>query len=729
MSLRARSIDSNPIGFFRTFATPPGGTQRELTLFRGVPISVESLTTTDPFSESTASISFPQITAFDNPGAGDLDWLVPDADIDIVWQNYGPYDFEWSWEGFIVSYDLSLGGTESTFRIDLKGCLYGLDDYLAKPSFPRRPIPYEILIQQAFNQEVHPCGLKQLLVEFPKNWNTKVPEYSGPKYYKSTLRPAGVTPGQLWTGLTSRNTGSWEPVLSGFVQTLLSTMFDEGAAQWTIRNLGRRRPVLFLRKQPRETDGEILEITLGAPGISVTAAKDFTQRANTIYGQGRDEAGITFSGLSMSPAGDTSSFRPYAASPLVYPRQNNPVMNKNIQPKETMIRFTDGLDELAATRVAEGQLQRFADPGFTGTVTLQTDPLTSDGVPFPRMLIKAGTTIRIKGLAGSSLLAHVTQTAADLNALTQSLTFDSKYRDVLTVDEVQARTRDALSPLRSLQVGKFSNTIQDLLFPWSYKEGSGIIPSGDGLNAKEFFYEKIPNDAQFPYESWTKQYPPKDYPTYYIKIGPTDTTNSTNNWSSSNRNNKDRANPIRMAAGGSISLTQLAAYDRHGNVMPVRFHVSIYDNNGVGPTAMPQFWQAPSTMQWLHPAGVTTAYSTGNSHPFIKDAWEQLKESGEEFENAAYLPSVPPVVGWGNYYEPAGYSPGRFSRGAPRSGMLIDNTEWSWDVTGEFSKVDRNDEPLREFSGSLFIEIYCDEQGDEPVFFLGRLFRTEPGSQ
>ena len=39
--------------------------------------------------------------------------------------------------------------------------------------------------------------------------------------------------------------------------------------------------------------------------------------------------------------------------------------------------------------------------------------------------------------------------------------------------------------------------------------------------------------------------------------------------------------PIRMSQAGSIRLTQIAAYDKHGEVMPVKFHVSVYTNNGM----------------------------------------------------------------------------------------------------------------------------------------------------
>ena len=69
------------------------------------------------------------------------------------------------------------------------------------------------------------------------------------------------------------------------------------------------------------------------------------------------------------------------------------------------------------------------------------------------------------------------------------------------------------------------NTVQDLLLPWSYQEGSGCVP----LGAKEFFLEKLPNDASFPYETFTQAFPPKNpnFAHYNIRINPTNTTDAT----------------------------------------------------------------------------------------------------------------------------------------------------------------------------------------------------------
>ena len=745
-SLTAYPSEQEPLGFFRIFATPPGGYSREITLFRGAPVQIGSVSTQDPFTEVTAQLSFPQITVFDAPGEGDLDWLVSSADIDIVWQNVGDYDFTWRWEGYIASYSFSMSGQDSTFTMDLKGALYGLDDYLAIPSFPRRPIPYEILLAQAFDQTEHPAHLGRFRVLFPSDWSQKVPAFTDPRYLRA-LKPWGVATGQLWTGFTSRSTGSWEPLLTGHVQSLLTVMFADGGTQWSIRNRGNRRPELFLRQTPEASSDAIIEITLGAPGVSLDGSRDFTQRAGVIYGAGQDEAGIAFSNVQVSPDGRTTFYKPYAYSPRMWPRKSNPNYDKELKPKETMLRFQDGVDEVSALKIAQGQYQRFSEPGITGTITLTTDPRLSSGALMPRLMIRGGQSIRINGLLGvrQGVLAHITQASADFTNLTTTLTFDTKYRDQLTVDEVRARTRDALTPMRALQVGKYSNTIQDLVLPWSYAAGSGIIPTP----ARAFFNEKLPTNATFPYEEWTRKYPPKNpsYKPWYIEIGKTDRANSNNNWSSVKRDGIQLASiPIRMSQAGSIRLSQLAAYDKDGNVLPVKFHLSVYNSNGIAVNAMPQFPDKRGTDDFpkyldartIAAKGhqvIPTTYETDKgkpppqTHPFYEGAWETVQPDGTNWPWPTDVNGSPQeiLVGWGNYYEPAGYSPGRFSKGAQRTGLLSDDMAWSWDLSGFLDLDKPSMNKNEEYSGMLFVMIYCDDQDDESVYFMGRFVRSDPG--
>jgi hypothetical protein len=741
-TLTAVASEQIPLGYFRIFATPPGGHRREITIFRSAPVKVSSASTGDPFTDVTAQISLPQVTVFDHLGEGDLDWCVADCDIDIVFQNTGAYDFDWRWEGYIASFSYSLTGSESSITLDCKGAFYGLDDYLAIPTFPRRPIPYEILIARAFDQDLHPARLGNFRMVFPRWWKQTVPEWNDPTYL-SALKPYGVSTGQLWTGLLGRSTGSWEVLLTGHVQSMLATMFTGSGSQWSIRNRGQRRPELYLREIPDSSDDSIIEIYLGSPGVAFDGSRDYTQRAGVIYGVGSDDAGITYNGMEITPDGRTTYYKPFAYSARQWPRRGNPMYDKRVKPKETQLQFQQGIDEVAAAKVARATYQRFAEPGITGTVTLLTDPRYSDGSLCPRMMIRAGSTIRLNGLFGikEGVLAHVTQSTVDFNALSTSLSYDTKYRDQLTVAEVQARTRDALTPLRALQVGKYSNTINDLIIPWSYRHGSGIIPTP----AKEFFQEILPSTAQFPYEEWTRKHPPSDPKSapYYIKIGPTDTANSNNNWSGVYRDNKMlMAVPIRMGQAGTIRLTQIAAYDRDGNVMPVKFHFSVYYGNGTAADAMPKFpldLTDPNAPDWRRPRKINTGevipttYKVFQANPFYKGAWEQVQEDGTVFPWSidANVPTqgAALVVGWGNWYEPAGYSPGRASKGAARTGILEDATPWSWDIQGQqnidFQTPETN--VNEEYIGMLFLQIYCDDQDNQPVFFMGRLIRADPG--
>ena len=212
---------------------------------------------------------------------------MPNTDIDIVWQNVGGYDFEWRWEGYIASYSFTLSGQESAFTTDLKGALYGLDDYLAIPSFPKRPIPYEILIAQAFDQNVHPAHLGKFRMLFPEDWDhDRCPVLERPDLPE---RAEALGRGHR-TGLDRVHLA---------VHRLLGAAADRARAVHADGDVRRgRAPVEHpqpwspaARAVPAPDPGvdrrrPIIEIDLGAPGVSLDGSRDFTQRAGVIYGAG-----------------------------------------------------------------------------------------------------------------------------------------------------------------------------------------------------------------------------------------------------------------------------------------------------------------------------------------------------------------------------------------------------------------------------------------------------------
>lgn len=702
---------------WRIFVTPPGGKTVDITKFRGVPTKINNLTYVDPFGDGTASFNIPAITGLDRPGYGDLEWLVPHANVDII-----EYDANtgiptgMNWEGFYVSEDQE----ETGLTIQCQGALFQLDNFQAKPSFPVQPIPYEHVIRQAFDPTEHrTLRTAPLRIEWPEDWNTIVPDYpdSTPGY----MRPWGVKTGERWTGLVTRTTGSWEPTLTGLVQTLLGMMHTPEGGQWTIRKDPGRVPVLHVRRPILVQEEGMLEVWYGVHGVKTSLSRDWSQSANVIYASGTDLAGASFSGMQVTNDGSSTYYEPFSAAPYVYPdTDTNPRLIKSIPRKEVQIQLPQGVDELAGREIAYAHLRKVNDPGYTGTITLNTDPLI-DGDPFSRMRIRAGRSLVLHGFRGSDLILHITKSDIDIESQSVTLTVDTKFRDSLTVQEVQARTRDALDPVRLLQTGRYSNTVQDLILPWSYVDGSGILPSGGGSDAKDFFNKLIPKNAQFPWTEWTKKYPPKDYPQYYVKIGPK-SKNANENWAGTKRGDADAtAIPIRMAQAGSIRLTQIAAYDENGNVMPIRFHVGIYGQMGVNYTSMPSI-----------PAGGFDGYKAGQHYPFFPGAFENIREDGTEQNNLNYLPAggIDQVIAWGNYYEPAGYSPGSASRGAKPTGMLIDESEWSFDTTNQtsFDKYSVTNTRKNSTTGLLYCLIYADGQGNKPVYFMGRFMRVEPQS-
>ena len=777
-NLRANQMTED-FGKFQVIASTPRGKTENISLFRGAAIQVSDLTSRDPFGDATCNLQIPQVTIFDQPGQGDLFWLKPYTNIDIrvipfqpvrkdvpdtelsnseIVQNYiegiddnpipgmepptfyhvGAHQYDknsdvnkypikkWRWEGYIASWDIS---TQSGLSITCKGALYQLDNYLAKPDFPKQAIPYEILLTRAFKPSKHPGLLTNpLQVEFPDNWSKKAGD--GTSQY---LDVYGISKGDKWSGLASRSTGAWDPTLTGFCQELLSVMFTTNGRQWTIYKLPGRTPILKLRREPTEIERATLTIKSENPGVDLSITRDFTQSVNMIYGTGKDLAGVAFSGQKITPDGRDTYYQPFASAAQVYPptKDNKYYDPFRSFPKEGLLQFPQGLNELDARDVAEQQFQRFADPGYTGTITLKTDPKYR-GYVFPRYLIQAGMSIAVKNIMGNkSIVFHIVECSVDLEGGTVTLSVDSKFRDYLTWSEVRARTRDALIPLRSLKVGEYSNILQDLLKPWSNRDGSGVVPSGKHYDATRFFNEILPTDAKFPYEEWTKKHPPSAPHSrgFYMKVPQANKKNANDNWGADTRAGKKAfAFPVKAAQAANIRLTQIAAYDRAGNVKKVPFHISFYLNNGTNVQSMPRIPAETRFPEYYRNRGYE--YEKGQHYPFFRDAWETVNADGETIDQRVYGTSADPTVGWGNFFEPAGYWPGLKSKNGKPTGRLVDEAPWSFDCTSQpgWDPYNKHKNMTNPNVGVLFCMIFCDADPDEATYFLGRFFREEPGT-
>lgn len=678
------------------------------TMFRGAPTVVSDLSTTDPFGPATATLQFPKISMFDRRGAGDLWWCVPEADVDIRWVVDGTAVY--TWEGYAVSFEFETDEAGSHLAMTCVGAMRQLDNYLAAPQYLYAPTTFEHAILMQLDGRPD-SRLAPARMAWP-NWWAKTYVPSPAMIGKPWLTPTDVTVGQNWTGMLTRYTGQFEQVLTGYVQRLLSSMHTE-RGQFTLMLDPGRSPVLRHRDWLTAPNDDTLVIDLLTPGVTMSVVEDHTQKLNAVFVRGQTLSGVSYSGMQVTNDGKRTYYLPAAARRAVHPLEDNPWLDPGIMRKEVQLEAADGMTEQEARVLARTHLQRFSDPGLTASLVLSTDP-TLGTETFPRQAITAGQSIYVRSLFGSDgVLFHITQTALDAEG-NQSLTLDTKFRDQLTVAEVRARGRDALTPTRMLTSGSWQPTVSDLLFPWNYEMGAGRVPwSSDAL------FRGIGTHEQFPWEAWAQAHPPKnpEWADNYVRIGPT-SSNADNNWS--------KAFPVLLSAAGSSRLVQVAAFDRDGNLLQVGFHFSLWGSNSINATAGPVIPAEHSAL---------VGYPAGQHHPFFPGAWETVDENG-----VAQNPLTPQaeataslMVAWGNYYEQAGYWPkSSADMGATPTGLFVTETPFTWDLTQLAGAVNPQ-EPAFVNSADMnramvYGMIYCEDQGADEVFFLGRVFRLEPGT-
>jgi len=712
-------VDGTDAGHWEIWVYPNGAGDAALdvTFFRDAPSVISEMSTQDPFGPATATLSFPTITLLDQLGQGDLWWLLPEVDVDLCWIPYGTSVPSYRWEGYMTTYSWAPDEVGSTLNVTCRGAMYQADNYLAKPEYVYQPIPYELAIARQFDG--HPdLRLAPFTVEWPDWWATNWTNDGGPLY----LRPTGLLDGAPWSGITTRSTGAFEQALTGYCQGLLSSMYTE-RGQFTLALDTGRNPVLRHRDRITSPDDSTLVVSILDPGLKVTLERDFTQRLNVVYGQGKARNGATFSGMRVSADGTRINYEPYAYRRDVHPLEQNDWFDRTKMRKEVNLSFVEGLTEAEARAISRKHLQRFSDPGYTGSIEMANDPLQGDAY-ISRQLLRAGMSIQVRGLFGDpeGMLFHVTE--ASVTDEVTTLTVDTKYRDQLTVQEVREQTRDALAPIRLLTVGQYQTNIPDMLFPWSYTDGSGFIPK-----TSSSLFTGMGDLTAFPWQDWTRQRPPSDpqWASSYMRIGPASDV-ADGNWANKRLTLDDfEPHPIRMSQAGEARLIQIAAYDRNGNVLNVPFHVSLYKNNGVSYTSMPVM-----TAQDAIDLGV---YAAGQHYPFFRLAWEQVDENGVQLntETGGAVQSADMIVGWGTYYEKAGYWPNStVAIGATPTGMFSDETGFSWDLTNSVNGVDvrQGAEENAKYPNraDIWIMIYCDAQLEQEVFFLGRIWRKEPGT-
>jgi len=699
------------------------GRNVDITTVRGVPTMITSFSSADPFGDASAVLSFPGITPLDDMDSIELRrWLRFYSDIDIYWApatpapgNADPVDLVIDpatnranltapytnavkvWEGYIASMAFN---DESGLEVSCQGALFQVDRYKAKPFFPNRPWPLEALIAEQFALIRRP-GLrtKPLVMTWPTGWTRVAP---APETGQPTFYAPAVAAGAKWTGYYSRETGAWDASLTGFVQDQLTPMItrpEDGASvapgdQWTIRKRINRVPEMMVRNRNRPPD---FEVWVGQPGVKLSVTGDSTQCENVIYGQGSDLGGGSWNGSIISNDGSRTDYEPLAYWSAVWPPDSS-LNSPGVFVTEAYTKFANGFSQDQAEDVAQQYLARDREPGWTGSITLNVDPSTT----MSRWQVAAGMTVLLKGFMGTGIYGtrfHISAVSCSPESGTVDLTVDTRYRDLLTVQETILRNRDPLTPIKMLQVNRASNAVEDIQQPWNYSAGSGNIPT----KSKDF-HKTRPLGEGFPYAAWAAGHPPTTNPDYYVKCNAS-SSSYVNRW----------AGPIAILTSerGEIIRTEFAAYDKNGKVLKIPFHVSIYSLD-VSADEMP-----------------TAANGVGPS-PYINNAFESKDPTtGQDWPPSNYL--APPdsfIVGWGNrvngVYNRAGFYTGAEADGHPPTGLFVDSTSWSYDNTGNIEYDPTLPNGLQDdLAVTIYAMFYA--EASQPVYFMGRLFRKNPG--
>lgn len=788
-----QSINPNGYGmFFIKVWENDQGNAEDITFFRDVPTQIQQLDFSDPFSDATAVISMPQVTGFDGP-SGDTWWLKEFVNVDVYWvpaisggtnvinpttqamnMQLDEANAVAIWEGFVISIQPSLDGVQ----IQCQGALWQLDRYYSKPLNPYKPKSVESMIERYFDPQRRGLWTQPLRIDWPDDWSITYDAAAKAKFEAQGDRyvPTGMIDDQNWTGYVTRNTGSWEKLLTGYIQRQLGILYAEPAEgdpllskgdQWTIYKEEGRQPYMTVRKQ---TKTPTLVAWYGQPGVEARLTRDGNVVSNVVYGKGTGIDGNQWDQRVYPGNVPWNTYTPIAWDTDTYvgDEPNFPIIdlydgydanNERLNAINVIERyvtdFPDGVALDDAQVIASNWIERDKEPGWMGTIDLKVDLRDPSDNAVSKWMIKAGDVIHLKGFYGTGAsevpgtnVFHVSQVTMRPMDNSVTLTVDTKFRDLLSVEEAMTAGRDSLSVIKSLQVGKRSAMIEDLVVPWSNTQGSGFIPR----QSKDF----VKTDLVFPYTGNTTavgQRPKDIFKTAWLPGGTgrpvqgdrvADTGGSTKYASlretansaplyvpvragASNKSKRWAIVPVLMAQAGQISKIEFCAYDQDGEIAPVEYHVSYYSSNNMFISNMPKDITGDNQYAALWDGAFETL------DPETNLPWAD----GPDYH-------APPnyfVIGWGTYDRPAGYSPGTKDGGDSTAqtptGQLIDGATWDFNFVGqnrEFPASGRtaNGQPIATSGVMGSVAIYAQipswfssaqKAKYEWVYFVGRFFR------
>lgn len=166
------------------------------TFYRGVPTIIQNVVKREPFSDASCTVLFPGITPFEEEAS------FPFQQYDNIEINRISKDglfIETLFEGMVASYDDSVSETEAGVTVECIGALYQADNFVKPPSFNDYAFDIATGIANELNVRSESYGLRL--------------GYMNPNVY---------------VNIASKSRGSWNPLLTGWIQDLLANSWTDG---------------------------------------------------------------------------------------------------------------------------------------------------------------------------------------------------------------------------------------------------------------------------------------------------------------------------------------------------------------------------------------------------------------------------------------------------------------------------------------------------------------------
>lgn len=249
---------------------------------RGVVTDIGGWESGAPFDDKTASVRFPEIKTFEALPA----WLPDGADVDVILVR--PDGSRTTlWEGMFVDEEDSLSESDGGLGIECLGALYQADLFV-QPEVSPPPDTYlrggrvpGVTFDSRIRSEFIPVN--QFTAFYRQSMRLQYPRTEGAIAPENVLaeRPSWAQSG---LGIEISPNASWEPVLTGRIQSYLALAVDS-LGQWTLMKNPGRVPVL---RRKLENPPATHTVHVGAPGVTHTLRRDITMAPNAIYGEGTD---------------------------------------------------------------------------------------------------------------------------------------------------------------------------------------------------------------------------------------------------------------------------------------------------------------------------------------------------------------------------------------------------------------------------------------------------------